>query len=103
MAYKIEEIEGIGPAYKEKLTTVKIATTDDLLEMCCNPEGRKAVAEKTGLPLDKAQGAIDAVMDFLNEKLPAPIASQIEKFMGGDGDEEGGLTDKLGGMFGKKD
>jgi hypothetical protein len=72
------------------------------------------VVEKTGLPLDKAQGAIDAVMDFLKEKLPEPIVSQIEKFMegGGDalggvtdklGDVTGGITDKLGGMFGKKD
>jgi hypothetical protein len=72
------------------------------------------VAEKTGLPLDKAQGAIDAVMDFIKDKLPAPIASQVEKLVagGGDalggatdklGDVAGGLTDKLGGMFGKKD
>lgn len=71
------------------------------------------VAEKTGLPLDKAQGAIDAVMEFLKEKLPAPIAGQIENLMagGGDalggvtdklGDVTGGLTDKLGDMFGKK-
>ncbi len=72
------------------------------------------VAEKTGLPLDKAQGAIDAVMDFIKDKLPAPIASQVEKLVsgGGDavggltdkvGDVTGGLTDKLGAMFGKKD
>lgn len=70
------------------------------------------VAEKTGLPLDKAQGAIDAVMDFIKDKLPAPIAGQVEKLVsgGGDavggitdkvGDVTGGLTDKLGGMFGK--
>jgi len=61
------------------------------------------VAEKTGLPLDKAQGAIDAVMDFMKDKLPAPIASQVEKLVSGGGDAAGGLTDKLGGMFGKGD
>ena len=72
------------------------------------------VAEKTGLPLDKAQGAIDAVMDFLKDKLPAPIASQVEKLVSGGGaaragvtdkvgDVAGGLTDNLGGMGGKKD
>jgi len=72
-----------------------------------------SVAEKTGLPLDKAQGAIDAVMEFMKDKLPAPLASQIEKFMGGAGDAAGGLTDKVGdaaggltdkagGLFGKK-
>jgi hypothetical protein len=72
------------------------------------------VVEKTGLPLDKAQGAIDAVMDFIKDKLPEPIAGQVSKLIegGGDalggvtdklGDVAGGVTDKLGGMFGKKD
>ena len=49
MAYKIEEIEGIGPSYKEKLATAKIINTDQLLGICCEAKGRKAVAEKTGL------------------------------------------------------
>ena len=31
MGYKIEEIEGIGPAYGKKLAAVKIESTDDLL------------------------------------------------------------------------
>ena len=51
----------------------------------------KTVAEKTGLPLDKAKGAIDAAMDFLKDKLPAPIASQIDKLMEGGGDALGGI------------
>lgn len=49
MGYGIDEIEGIGPAYKEKLTAVGISKTDDLLEHCATPQGRKAIAEKTGL------------------------------------------------------
>ena len=49
MAYKIDEIEGIGPSYSEKLQTAGITTTDDLLEFCCTPQGRKQIAEKTGL------------------------------------------------------
>ena len=48
----------------------------------------KAVSEKTGLPADKAQGAIEAVLDFLKDKLPEPIAGQLENFIGG-GDDEG--------------
>ena len=66
----------------------------------------KAVADKTGLPADKAQGAIDAVLDFLKDKLPEPIAGQLENFIGGgDGDSgEGGgigdLLDKGKGMLG---
>ncbi|MGD9818317.1 MAG: DUF4332 domain-containing protein [Desulfomonilaceae bacterium] len=49
MKYKIEEIEGIGPAYSAKLGAVGIKTTDDFLDKCASPAGRKAMAEKTGL------------------------------------------------------
>ena len=49
MSYKIDEIEGIGPSYKEKLGGAGIGSTDDLLELCASPNGRKAIAEKTGL------------------------------------------------------
>jgi predicted flap endonuclease-1-like 5' DNA nuclease len=49
MGYKIEEIEGIGPAYAEKLATADISTTDDLLKLCCDARGRKATAAATGL------------------------------------------------------
>jgi len=49
MSYKIDEIEGIGPAYREKLTAAGITTTDDLLSHCAKPAGRKKIAENTGL------------------------------------------------------
>ena len=49
MNYKITDIEGIGPAYAEKLTEAKIQTTEDLLEMCSTPAGRTNVAESTGI------------------------------------------------------
>lgn len=49
MAYKIDEIEGIGPAYKEKLNGAGIDTTDSLLDTCGDKKGRAALAEKTGL------------------------------------------------------
>lgn len=49
MRYKIQEIEGIGPAYGPKLEAVGIKTTDDLLEKCSKPKGRKDLAEKTGI------------------------------------------------------
>ncbi len=48
MAYKITEIEGIGPVYAEKLSAANIATTDDLLEAAATPKGREELAEKTG-------------------------------------------------------
>jgi predicted flap endonuclease-1-like 5' DNA nuclease len=49
MAYKIDEIEGIGPAYREKLIAAKIESTEDLLKNCCDPAGRKKISETTGL------------------------------------------------------
>lgn len=49
MTYKIEEIEGIGPAYAEKLSGAGIASTDDLLDRCGSSRGRGEVAETTGL------------------------------------------------------
>ena len=49
MSYKIEEIEGIGPAYAEKLSAADVKTTDDLLKLCCDARGRKSTAEKTGV------------------------------------------------------
>ena len=49
MTYKIDEVEGIGPAYREKLAGAGIRTTDDLLSKCGGANGRKAVAESSGL------------------------------------------------------
>ena len=47
MSYKIEEIEGIGPAYAEKLRAAGICTTEALLEKCASRKGREAIAEAT--------------------------------------------------------
>lgn len=49
MNYKIDEIEGIGPAYAEKLSAANIKTTANLLEACGTAKGRKAAAAATGL------------------------------------------------------
>lgn len=47
--YKIEELEGIGAAYGEKLRAVGISSTDKLLEACRTRKQRKEVAEQTRL------------------------------------------------------
>jgi len=49
MAYKITEIEGIGPKYGETLGKAGINTTDDLLDKCADKKGRKATAGDAGL------------------------------------------------------
>jgi predicted flap endonuclease-1-like 5' DNA nuclease len=49
MTYKIDEIEGIGPAFASKLTAAKIMNTDQLLAACGDAKGRTAVAASTGI------------------------------------------------------
>lgn len=44
---KIEEIEGIGPAYAAKLTAAGLTTVESLLEQGGTAKGRAAIAEKT--------------------------------------------------------
>jgi predicted flap endonuclease-1-like 5' DNA nuclease len=49
MAKAIEDIEGIGPSYGEKLRSAGIKTAEALLEAGAAAQGRSALAEKTGL------------------------------------------------------
>jgi len=49
MAYKIDQIEGVGAAYAEKLIAAGVKTTENLLEKCAKPAGRKKLAEETGI------------------------------------------------------
>jgi predicted flap endonuclease-1-like 5' DNA nuclease len=46
---KIVEVEGIGPAYTEKLTAYGITTTQGYLQQCATPRGRQELAAKTGI------------------------------------------------------
>ncbi len=72
----------------------------------------KQVAERTGLGEDKARTAVETVVGFLKERLPSPIAGQVDSVLGGGAAAAGGgsVTDRagdvlggLGGMFGKKE
>lgn len=49
MSYKIEEIEGIGAAYADKLRAAGVATTEALLEKGASKKGREALAAETGI------------------------------------------------------
>ncbi len=66
------------------------------------------IAERTGITVDQAREATKMVLGFLKEKLPEPIASQVQSLLGGQ--SAGGPVDQaqkalggLGDMFGKKD
>ena len=46
---RIEEVEGIGPAYAAKLETAGVKSTDDLLDRGAKPAGRKSLEAATGI------------------------------------------------------
>lgn len=47
MTYRIDEIEGIGPATKAKLARAEIKTTADLLTLCADKKSRAVIASVT--------------------------------------------------------
>jgi len=47
--YKIEDVEGIGPTYGEKLRAAGITDTDGLLAACKTTKQRKELEAKTGI------------------------------------------------------
>lgn len=49
MSYKIDEIEGIGSVYAEKLEAAGIKTTEALLDKAETKKGREELAETTGI------------------------------------------------------
>ncbi len=52
----------------------------------------KRITEKTGISEDQARSAVNTVAGFLKEKLPAPLAGQVDNVLSG----AGGMTDTLG-------
>ncbi len=49
MPYPICVVDGISPGIAKKLLAAKIRTTTKLLQVAGSPQGRKLLAEKTGL------------------------------------------------------
>jgi len=43
---RIQDIEGIGPVYAEKLASIGITTVEALLEQAGTPQGRRSIAER---------------------------------------------------------
>ncbi len=55
---------------------------------------------RVGLDDSKAQSAAQTVIEFLKQRLPGPISSQLESALSGGGAQ--GIENRLEGMFGKK-
>jgi len=56
----------------------------------------KLAASKAGIPADKAKIAVETVIKFIKDKLPAPIAAQVDGILAG-----GDISKTLGGLMGK--
>jgi hypothetical protein len=62
------------------------------------------VVQKTGIPEETAKTAVETVIGFLKDKLPAPIAGQLDSLISGGGLDAGAadMLQGLGGLFGRK-
>ena len=63
----------------------------------------KLVSEKTGISTEQAATAVNTVIGFIKDKLPAGMQSQVESLIsgGGAGDFVSGLKEKAGNLFNK--
>lgn len=59
----------------------------------------KMVAERAGIDEGQAAKAVEVIVGQLKDKLPEPIAGQVEGLLGGDDGEGGGAPD-VGGALG---
>lgn len=67
----------------------------------------KLVSQKSGISEEQARTAAHTVIGFLKQHLPAPVAGQLDQFLGGTAPGGaagglGGLAQGLGGLFGDK-
>ena len=60
------------------------------------------VSKKVGISKDMAKTAVTTVLGFLKDKLPAPIAAQIDGVLGGSTGPDLGVAKGLGGILGKR-
>lgn len=60
----------------------------------------RLVSEKTGTSEEQSKQAVKTVVGFLKDKLPEPMADQVDKALSGEGVDMGDLQKGLGGMFG---
>jgi uncharacterized protein (DUF2267 family) len=56
------------------------------------------ITQRTGISENQARQAVEVVANFIKQRAPGPIASQIDNFLGGQGAQGG---QGLGGMMGQ--
>ena len=61
----------------------------------------KMVSQQAGISEEQAETAVTTVLRFLKDRLPAPIAGQVEKVLvSGDDSAADDLSDQVGKLFG---
>lgn len=62
------------------------------------------VAKKAGISESQAKKAVDTVIGFLNDRLPAPIGGHLDDYVEGNISQDtiDQVTKGLGGLLGKK-
>ena len=59
------------------------------------------VVQKTGISQDQANQAVQTVIGYLKNKLPGPVASQLDNVLGGQGQSSsGGVMGQAGQAIG---
>jgi hypothetical protein len=63
----------------------------------------KRVSEKAGITESQARSAVNTVVSFLKDKMPAGVGSQVEIFLkaGSAGKVVGSIKETVGGVLGK--
>ena len=59
----------------------------------------KLVSVKTGLSEEMSKVAVETVINYLKDKLPAPLATQLDAVLGDDGGAAGGIANLAKGLF----
>lgn len=59
----------------------------------------RMVSERAGIPEDTARTAVQTVIGFLKERLPAPMAGQVDALLSGSGG--GDIAKGLGNILGR--
>ena len=72
------QVEGIGEGYARKLAEAGISTTEALLEQGSSPQGRKEIAEQTGISDSLILGWVNHVDLFRVKGLGGEYADLLE-------------------------
>ncbi len=60
----------------------------------------KAVADKVGISQDQAQKAVDVVVNYLKQRLPASLSGQLDSALAGGSGGAGGAGKGVGTKLG---